>query len=142
MRDFEGGADKSLYNQLVVQETPVYLLARDEDCENSFHSSADFVSALSVQFSSIVVFLDPCLRVVSVSMLTCISLPDEHVPGFVRLAYSSLRVASYAVRQVRLKECFCNICSQYAVPTHVSGMIIYILLYSSCTDTPMALTTI
>ena len=29
--------------------TPTYLLARDEDCENSFHSTADFVSpAVSV----------------------------------------------------------------------------------------------
>ena len=27
-----------------VQDTPTYLLARDEDCENSFHSTADFVS--------------------------------------------------------------------------------------------------
>jgi len=24
-------------------EHPMYLLARDEDCENTFHSSADFV---------------------------------------------------------------------------------------------------
>ena len=27
-----------------IQTTPTYLLARDEDCENSFHSTADFVS--------------------------------------------------------------------------------------------------
>ncbi len=25
-------------------KTPTYLLARDEDCENAFHSTADFVS--------------------------------------------------------------------------------------------------
>lgn len=48
MRDFEGSADPSIYSQLIVQETPVYLLARDEDCENSFHSSADFVRFLSL----------------------------------------------------------------------------------------------
>ena len=29
----------------MTHETPLYLLARDEDCENSFHSTADFVSA-------------------------------------------------------------------------------------------------
>lgn len=28
----------------MVIDTPTYLLARDEDCENSFHSTADFVS--------------------------------------------------------------------------------------------------
>jgi len=27
-----------------VEETPTYLLARDEDCENSFHSTADFMN--------------------------------------------------------------------------------------------------
>ena len=43
MRDFEGSSDSSIYNHAVVQETPLYLLARDEDCENSFHSAADFV---------------------------------------------------------------------------------------------------
>ena len=46
MRDFEGNADPAIYNQVIVQETPVYLLARDEDCENSFHTTADFVSTL------------------------------------------------------------------------------------------------
>lgn len=29
------------------ESTATYLLARDEDCENSFHSSADFVRSLS-----------------------------------------------------------------------------------------------
>jgi hypothetical protein len=51
MRDFEGNADSSIYTQVIVQETPVYLLARDEDCENSFHTTADFVS-LSQEHSS------------------------------------------------------------------------------------------
>ena len=27
-----------------VEDTPTYLLARDEDCENLFHSMADHVS--------------------------------------------------------------------------------------------------
>jgi hypothetical protein len=30
-----------------VVDTPTYLLARDEDCENAFHSTADFVSNLT-----------------------------------------------------------------------------------------------
>ena len=30
------------YDEIV--DVPTYLLARDEDCENSFHSTADFVS--------------------------------------------------------------------------------------------------
>ena len=34
-----------------VQETPTYLLARDEDCENSFHSTADFVSYILLEYS-------------------------------------------------------------------------------------------
>jgi hypothetical protein len=35
--------------------TPTYLLARDEDCENSFHSTADFVNILSL--SSLILFV-------------------------------------------------------------------------------------
>jgi hypothetical protein len=31
-----------------TENTPTYLLARDEDCENSFHSTADFVSECCV----------------------------------------------------------------------------------------------
>lgn len=44
MRTFESDnvADTSSYT---IEETPTYLLARDEDCENSFHSTADFVSS-------------------------------------------------------------------------------------------------
>ena len=33
-----------------VVTTPTYLLARDEDCENTFHSTADFVSYLKCPF--------------------------------------------------------------------------------------------
>ena len=36
--------DKAKLNSFEVVETPTYLLARDEDCENSFHATADFVS--------------------------------------------------------------------------------------------------
>ena len=40
-----------------IQSTSTYLLARDEDCENSFHSTADFVSipvpSCSLLFSSV-----------------------------------------------------------------------------------------
>lgn len=42
MRGFESGTS-SLQADTVVPTT-TYLLARDEDCENSFHSTADFVS--------------------------------------------------------------------------------------------------
>lgn len=42
MRGFEQGTS-SLEADTVVPTT-TYLLARDEDCENSFHSTADFVS--------------------------------------------------------------------------------------------------
>jgi hypothetical protein len=31
-------------------KTPTYLLARDEDCENAFHSTADFVSFVYLGF--------------------------------------------------------------------------------------------
>ena len=44
MRSFESGVPAASDTQL--EETPTYLLARDEDCENSFHSTADFVSAM------------------------------------------------------------------------------------------------
>jgi hypothetical protein len=42
MNSFQPGA-ASLEHDSVV-DTTTYLLARDEDCENSFHSTADFVS--------------------------------------------------------------------------------------------------
>ena len=32
----------------ITQETTTFLLARDEDCENSFHSTADFVTILII----------------------------------------------------------------------------------------------
>jgi len=41
MNSFETNS-KSEY--ALIEELPTYLLARDEDCENSFHSTADFVS--------------------------------------------------------------------------------------------------
>lgn len=42
MRSFQGDAASLEYSTTV--DTTTYLLARDEDCENSFHSTADFVS--------------------------------------------------------------------------------------------------
>ena len=45
MRNFQPGASQESYAQYTTTvHTPTYLLARDEDCENSFHSTADFVS--------------------------------------------------------------------------------------------------
>jgi hypothetical protein len=32
----------------IVVDTPTYLLARDEDCENTFHSTADFMNMFLV----------------------------------------------------------------------------------------------
>lgn len=43
MRSAIFGASESDFTSAEVYETPLYLLARDEDCENSFHSTADFV---------------------------------------------------------------------------------------------------
>jgi hypothetical protein len=40
-------------------DTPTYLLARDEDCENSFHSTADFMNMLVV---SLVMGVDVALQ--------------------------------------------------------------------------------
>jgi hypothetical protein len=36
----------NLKNEIEFVKTPTYLLARDEDCENAFHSTADFVRRL------------------------------------------------------------------------------------------------
>lgn len=44
MRSFEASRPPAAGYRTV--DTPTYLLARDEDCENSFHSTADFVSSL------------------------------------------------------------------------------------------------
>ncbi|KAJ1438330.1 hypothetical protein B484DRAFT_477201 [Ochromonadaceae sp. CCMP2298] len=46
MRGFRSGA--ALPAGATVVETPTYLLARDEDCENSFHSTADFMNMFLV----------------------------------------------------------------------------------------------
>ena len=39
-------SDANIEGDLKRVKTPTYLLARDEDCENSFHSTADFVSKI------------------------------------------------------------------------------------------------
>lgn len=39
-------------SHLQRESTPTYLLARDEDCENSFHSSADFVRTVDSAMAS------------------------------------------------------------------------------------------
>ncbi len=44
MRSFESGKAPPADGDYDTVDTPTYLLARDEDCENSFHSTADFVS--------------------------------------------------------------------------------------------------
>ena len=36
------GMPQDFYDEII--DTNTYLLARDEDCENAFHSTADFVS--------------------------------------------------------------------------------------------------
>lgn len=38
-------SDSMAYNAK-REDTTTYLLARDEDCENTFHSTADFVSCI------------------------------------------------------------------------------------------------
>lgn len=37
-------SDSKLPSDHIKVDTTTYLLARDEDCENAFHSTADFVS--------------------------------------------------------------------------------------------------
>ena len=44
MSSFSSGTKKMSIGSHKTVDHPVYLLARDEDCENTFHSSADFVS--------------------------------------------------------------------------------------------------
>lgn len=62
-------------SHLQRESTPTYLLARDEDCENSFHSSADFVRT--------VVFMAFHMCMVSVSdrWLRWMICADEYVLG-------------------------------------------------------------
>ena len=46
---FQDGKSEANANQhYTVEDTPTYLLARDEDCENSFHSTADFMNVFLV----------------------------------------------------------------------------------------------
>ena len=41
--------DKARFsNNIKTVDTPTYLLARDEDCENAFHSTADFMNMFLV----------------------------------------------------------------------------------------------
>lgn len=54
MRSFESGRIGQHHDE--VADTPTYLLARDEDCENSFHSTADFVSCLSPTTAATTIF--------------------------------------------------------------------------------------
>jgi hypothetical protein len=56
MRSFQSGVGNLKHDQSV--ETTTYLLARDEDCENSFHSTADFVSLSVLLFC--MAFDDSC----------------------------------------------------------------------------------
>eukprot|EP01036_Dinobryon_divergens_P031482 gene31482-40884_t len=44
MQTFHSNAAAATAGDIVRVSTPTYLLSRDEDCENSFHSTADFVS--------------------------------------------------------------------------------------------------
>jgi hypothetical protein len=64
MRGFEPGTSGSGHDSAV--ETATYLLARDEDCENSFHSTADFVSSVAA----------PCIRqcVIFCLLVPCVPL--------------------------------------------------------------------
>lgn len=52
MDTFDAYVSAPVVGTYLVQDTPTYLLARDEDCENAFHSTADFVS----QFHHFVLF--------------------------------------------------------------------------------------
>ena len=47
MSTFQSEVSESEMKKAEIYETPVYLLSRDEDCENSFHSTADFVNNFS-----------------------------------------------------------------------------------------------
>lgn len=43
MRTFQSNVPISELKESRLVSIPTYLLARDEDCENMFHSTADFV---------------------------------------------------------------------------------------------------
>jgi hypothetical protein len=44
MSAFQDASESTSHSNVQVEDTPTYLLARDEDCENSFHSTADFTN--------------------------------------------------------------------------------------------------
>lgn len=48
MTQFRSGMAAPKPGSYTVVDTPTYLLARDEDCENSFHSTADFMNMFLV----------------------------------------------------------------------------------------------
>jgi hypothetical protein len=64
------GIDVSLHNVRHVDNV-VYFMPRDEDCENLFHSTADFVSIN--------------LRVANLSLIKCALLLDEHLLSVVNI---------------------------------------------------------
>mmetsp|Transcript_19965 Transcript_19965/g.28603 ORF Transcript_19965/g.28603 Transcript_19965/m.28603 type:complete len:582 (+) Transcript_19965:16-1761(+) len=49
MNSFEADSPNSETRSSMIEELPTYLLARDEDCENSFHSTADFMNMFLVK---------------------------------------------------------------------------------------------
>jgi len=63
MSSFQPG--KKLPAEYTSVDTTTYLLARDEDCENAFHSTADFVSN----------YLN---KIVGLNLIFCVC-SDEHV---------------------------------------------------------------
>jgi hypothetical protein len=48
MGTFQDGAASDSTGSTSTESTPTYLLARDEDCDNSFHSTADFMNMFLV----------------------------------------------------------------------------------------------
>jgi hypothetical protein len=103
-----------------VAAAPVtYLLARDEDCENSFHSSADFVSSISSQWHYYIVVCDPvCFPKMNMLLTklvhgfdwheTQVMLFDKHPDGpfheLIKQAFSPnydvIRASNYRNKQV------------------------------------------
>jgi protein O-GlcNAc transferase len=54
MSQFQADSTAPSTGGFTVVETPTYLLARDEDCENSFHSTADFMNMfLALQIADV-----------------------------------------------------------------------------------------
>lgn len=49
MNSFESDRTINDLSEVTVIDTPTYLLARDEDCENAFHSTADFMNVFLVK---------------------------------------------------------------------------------------------